>query len=158
MAKNKDSIPKDTQKKKGRVENLIPGNKRTPEEARELGRLGGIKSGEVRKEKRLMSMILADYIARTHKVETRTNEGVILDAKEMTTDELVDYSITSALARGDSASMSAIKIITETTEGKNINLTGSLSIKQYDMSKLSEEELAALEAIGSKVANDAESD
>jgi hypothetical protein len=35
----------------GRIENLIP--VRTEEEAREKGRAGGIKSGEVRREKKL---------------------------------------------------------------------------------------------------------
>lgn len=35
-------------------DNLIPMNERSKEEARELGRLGGIRSGEVRKEKATM--------------------------------------------------------------------------------------------------------
>ena len=33
------------------IDNLIPFNERTQEEARELGKLGGIKSGEVRRKK-----------------------------------------------------------------------------------------------------------
>ena len=35
-------------------ENLIPMNKRTKEEQREIARMGGIASGEVRKEKKLI--------------------------------------------------------------------------------------------------------
>ena len=35
-------------------ENLIPMNKRSKKEARELGSIGGIKSGQVRAEKRLL--------------------------------------------------------------------------------------------------------
>ena len=41
-------------------ENLIPGNKRTPENNRENGRKGGIRSGEVRRErKRQQELVLA---------------------------------------------------------------------------------------------------
>jgi hypothetical protein len=35
-------------------ENLIPANKRTKEEARELGRKGGIASGKVRRERKTL--------------------------------------------------------------------------------------------------------
>lgn len=38
--------------KKGRVENLIPCSQRSKEEARELGKKGGERSGVVRREKR----------------------------------------------------------------------------------------------------------
>lgn len=37
---------------KKRYPNLIPNNERSPEELREMGRKGGIKSGEVRRRKR----------------------------------------------------------------------------------------------------------
>ena len=40
-------------------ENLIPTNKRSKEEARELGTKGGIKSGEVRKDKKIITETLA---------------------------------------------------------------------------------------------------
>lgn len=40
-------------------DNLIPTNRRSKEEARELGRKGGIKSGERRREKRAMRELLA---------------------------------------------------------------------------------------------------
>ena len=39
-------------------DNLIPTNRRSKEEARELGRKGGIKSGERRREKRAMRELL----------------------------------------------------------------------------------------------------
>lgn len=42
--------------------NLIPYNKRSESEARENGRKGGIKSGEVRREQRTIQKILADYL------------------------------------------------------------------------------------------------
>lgn len=45
------------------IENLIPNSKRTPKEVRENARKGGIKSGQVRKEKKRMRealLMLAD--------------------------------------------------------------------------------------------------
>ena len=38
--------------------NLIPNSKRTPEELKEMGRKGGIKSGEARRKKRNMRKML----------------------------------------------------------------------------------------------------
>lgn len=37
--------------------NLIPNSKRTPEQLREMGRKGGIKSGESRRKKRKLKII-----------------------------------------------------------------------------------------------------
>jgi len=107
-------------KNKGKTENLIP---LTTEKAREIGRIGGKRSGEVRKEKRLVSMILMDYLQRDHKVTIQTGEDEA-ETKKMTTDELFEHSLTSALVRGDSASISTIKTMAEVLEGKNIKLSG----------------------------------
>ena len=51
-------------------ENLIPGNKRTPENNRENGRKGGIRSGEVRRERKrqqelVLALLTADIEGRT---------------------------------------------------------------------------------------------
>lgn len=43
---------------KNNEENLIPTNRRSKEEARELGRKGGIRSGEARRKKRAMRELL----------------------------------------------------------------------------------------------------
>ena len=43
-------------------ENLIPIKSRSSEEARGLGRIGGIKSGQVRREKKLASQALKEMI------------------------------------------------------------------------------------------------
>lgn len=46
-------------------QNLIPNSERTPSELREMGRKGGIKSGESRRKKRdlwkLMKWVLEDF-------------------------------------------------------------------------------------------------
>lgn len=48
-------------------ENLIPFNKRTEEEQRELARQGGIASGKVRKEKATMKATLEKMLDETYK-------------------------------------------------------------------------------------------
>lgn len=51
---------------KGKVENLIPNKQRTPDELRQQTRKGGIRSGEVRREKanvlKVLRMLLADAV------------------------------------------------------------------------------------------------
>ena len=48
-------------------ENLIPMNERTKEEQREIARQGGIRSGEVRKEKATMKATLEMLLNETNK-------------------------------------------------------------------------------------------
>ena len=44
------------------TKNLIPQNKRTKEEQREIARMGGIASGKARREKKTIQKILADLL------------------------------------------------------------------------------------------------
>ena len=52
---------------KNNEENLIPFSERTEEEARELGKKGGIRSGEVRREKATMKATLEMLLNSTNK-------------------------------------------------------------------------------------------
>ena len=91
----------------GRKENLKP---KTSPQAR--GKLGGIKSGQVRKEKKMMSQIMADFLAKDHDIS-----GVGGKKEKITSSELLFKVMTKVLSRGDSASVQLIKTITEATEG-----------------------------------------
>lgn len=51
--------------------NLIPNSERTSEELREMGRKGGIKSGEVRRKKRDMRKILRIMLDASAENEAR---------------------------------------------------------------------------------------
>jgi len=101
-----------------RRENLIPTSQRTKEEARELGRKGGIKSGEVRQEKKRISQMYAEYLANEQEIEIG---GV---KKKLSGQKLLDHVISQVIARGDSASVSMLKEIREATEGSKMALTG----------------------------------
>ena len=72
-------------------QNLIPGNKRSPREARENGRKGGIKSGETRRrQKSVKESILAALYAET-------------DAGTTVMDEMIAGLIRRVIKTGDQA-------------------------------------------------------
>ena len=69
--------PEETTGKK--YPNLIPNSERSPEELREMGRKGGIKSGEARRKKRdqeKTARMLADILANSPKFKARMKEIV----------------------------------------------------------------------------------
>lgn len=70
-------------------QNLIPGNKRSQEEARENGRKGGINSGKARKRKADLRKIAQQVLDGTY---TDSNTGA-----QMTGEELVLNSIVANL-------------------------------------------------------------
>lgn len=107
-------------KRTGRQENLVP---LTTEKAREIGRIGGIRSGEAKKEKKLMSAIYAEFLAKKHKIKIPDVGEIEVDG-----DELMGIVAREILDRGDSASVSLMKEIREATEGNKITLEGSIDI------------------------------
>lgn len=57
--------------------NLIPNSKRSPEELREMGRKGGIKSGEARRKKRdqeKTAQMLSQILMNNPEIKTRMKE------------------------------------------------------------------------------------
>lgn len=57
--------------------NLIPNSERSPEELREMGRKGGIKSGEARRKKRdqeKAARMLADILASNPEFKAKMKE------------------------------------------------------------------------------------
>lgn len=95
-------------------ENLKP---LTTEKAREIGRLGGIKSGEVKRQKKLMSQIYGDFLAEQHNIKIGD------EVKEMSGYELINYVMKKVLSKGNSASVSLLKEVREATEGTTLNIT-----------------------------------
>lgn len=108
--------------KAGRVENLIPANRRSKEEARALGRAGGIKSGQVRKEKKLLSQIYGDMLAKEYDV---TIDG---KSSKMSSEAFIQLVTREIINRRDSASVAMLREIREATEGQNINVDGDLKV------------------------------
>lgn len=90
----------------------------TSEEAREIGRKGGQRSGEVRKAKKTMKQML-DYLLEK---EIKTNKG------DMSTLEAIMVSMIAKASKGD---VRATEFIRDTIGQKpNEKVVGELSIKQ----------------------------
>ena len=58
-------------------ENLIPMNERSKDEVRELGQKGGIRSGEVRREKATMKATLEMLLDETNKKSGKTYRELV---------------------------------------------------------------------------------
>jgi len=99
-------------KKPGKPENLIVP---TSEQAREYGRRGGKKSVIVKKERKLLSAMYAELLAKGFEVE----------GERLTLDEVAS----AIMARKDGASVSMLKEIREATEGSKVTIDGPLEIK-----------------------------
>ena len=95
-------------KPRGRVENLRPA--RTKEVAQARGKLGGIKSASVKKERKLLSQMYVDLLAK----------GFEVDGERLSLDQVAS----AIMARRDSASVSMLKEIREATEGSKTKLVG----------------------------------
>jgi hypothetical protein len=85
---------------------------RTPEEREEIARKGGIASGETKREKKLLSEIYAEVIAEMYGVDCEKGQS----SKEV---------VKTILSRGDSASVSMLKEMRESTEGSNLNINNN---------------------------------
>ena len=102
----------------GTPENLTPTNQRSKEEARKLGSIGGVKSGEVRREKKRISDIYAAVLAKKYDIDGETLDG----------SDLITNVIQAIISRGDSASVSMIKELREGIDGNKIEHSGEVGI------------------------------
>lgn len=94
--------------------NLIPQNKRTKSEQREIAKKGGKASVKARREKKLMSAILADYLARQKGYDS------------------FDKYIEKVLKRGNAATVNMIKTFADVIEGSRVKTETVLTINTDD--------------------------
>ena len=106
------------------IDNLKPVS--TVDEARAKGRAGGIKSGEARKQKKLLSQIYADFLRMKHDVELNGSQQTMSGSK------LCNAVIANVLCRGDSSSVRMMQELREATEGKSISLSGQVTVNIID--------------------------
>ncbi len=98
-------------KKGGNPQNLVS---LTTEKARKIGAKGGKRSGEVKREKKLLSQIYSDLLSRKYAI----------DGENVTIEEIVQ----GVLSRQDAAAVSMLKEIREATEGSKIQHSGGISV------------------------------
>jgi len=96
------------------------------DEARELGRKGGIASGKSRRERAKMSAILLTYLEKTHNVK---HSGKI---KRVSTEVLLCDALDKAITKGGSNLVGLIKVIGELTEGQRYIHETGININEND--------------------------
>ena len=77
MKNTKRSMDEARENREKKYPNLIPNSERSPEELREMGRKGGIKSGESRRRKRdreKAAKILVEVISENPEFKARMTE------------------------------------------------------------------------------------
>ena len=107
--------------KKYNIQNL---KRRSSDEAREIGRKGGIQSGKSRREKKLMSQLYADFLAKKHDVDVKNGRRRKIEGYKM-----LEIVITKILERGDSASVGMMRELREATEGQKHIIDGGAEIR-----------------------------
>lgn len=103
----------------GRVENLIPTTELTEEEAREMGRRGGIASGKARREKKTFREAMEILLEQL--VERKDKDGNILE-KVPRIDAICLKQIEKALTKGDTK---AAKFCVDVVTPKRLEITGA---------------------------------
>lgn len=101
-------------------ENLKP---LTTNKAREIGRKGGLKSGEKKRERKMMSQIYAEFLEKEHDIIGRNGEKEKIEGSK-----LLNRVMSKVLSRGDSASVSMMREIREGTEGNKVNVELNIPI------------------------------
>jgi hypothetical protein len=102
-------------KVRGNPEKLVP---LTTQKAREIGALGGKRSGEVKRQKKLVSDIYARFLASEFDI-TIDEEQVKISGES-----LIEHAMKKIIEKGDSSSVSMMKEMREGTEGSKTKVTG----------------------------------
>jgi hypothetical protein len=98
-------------------QNLIPQSERTKSEQREIAKMGGIRSGEVRRERKLISQVLKDMILGG-KTKTTIKNPDTGEEKEITiTPELLNLGVIKKAIKGNTR---AYELVMAYLEGKPV--------------------------------------
>lgn len=84
----------------------------TTEEARLIGKKGGLASVKKRREKKVLSQIFGDILQETFNVKFENGEKVKLSSKDY-----IKSIMQKVLQRGDNSTVALLKLIAENTEG-----------------------------------------
>ncbi len=93
--------------------NLKPHIIKSAKKAREMGKVGGIKSGIAKRKKKLLTEIYKEFIQKNGKT--------------------IDEAILKAIKRGDNSSISALREIRQATEGDKIKVDAEVQPLQIQV-------------------------
>ena len=121
-------------------ENLIPMNERTEEEQREIAKMGGIRSGEVRKEKATLKKA-AEWLLNS---DIKITQGKIydyfinsgIDISQLTPDKAAILGLWSGIMQGNASNFKALQEANGESVEQDIKGTPSVNINIVDNSNL----------------------
>lgn len=120
------------------------------EERKKIASLGGHKSTEVRRRKKMMSEVYSKVLAHRYNIDV---DG---EMKKMSGERMLVEIIGSILLRRDSASVAMQKEIREALEGSQVELSGELKTNySSELKNLSDDELKQLLDLTKKAENEA---
>ena len=97
---------------------LIPNSERTPEQLAEMGRKGGIASGEAKREKKYYREMFLKWLEKEHKIVTK--DGI---AQNISGEKLTDMTIGKIMSRGDSSSVALMRLMADKIDGTELNVS-----------------------------------
>lgn len=99
-------------------QNLKPKPITSVEQAKSMGRKGGIASAKARKDRAVISAMYAKFLAKKTKVN--------IDGKPATGVQLFEYAVTTIISKGsDSAKVALMKEMREALEGSKVSITNN---------------------------------
>lgn len=125
-------------------QNLIPNSQRSPSEVRKNGRKGGVKSGEVRRQKKTFKQIMTSLLELkpADPEVIRNLEANGIDPEEITNKTVLALSMYSKAAEGDvNAAKLVMSMIAEDIQHEELELKKK-ELKAKAESKKNDEEAA----------------
>lgn len=103
--------------------NLVPNTERSPSEARENGRKGGIKSGETRRRKKALKSLMNDLLSSDIVNDDIYNSAIDMGCDNPTYGAAVVAAMVRQAALGDTKAFNAIvDLIGEGNSGERVKL------------------------------------
>lgn len=134
----------DKENRKYNVDNLVPFTERTEKEQREIARLGGIKSGEVRKARKTAREILQEMLQR--QLSDGQIDDILGTSKSLLGEDKTAYAVINAkmiqvAAAGDTKAYNAVRDTVgdaPVTEQRieNINTPGDMALYEKVAARL----------------------
>jgi hypothetical protein len=107
---------------RGNPDKLIPANKRSKQEASELGRKGGIASGEARREARRWRDFYANVISDQYLTKDEKGELV-----KQSFDDLSKKAVAKIIEKADSTTIALFREMRQTQDGDVLEINANVS-------------------------------
>ena len=141
----------DINKKTG-VDNLIPINERTKEEAREISARGGVASGEARRKKKKFKTVLGELmkVMATNPTHLKNLKKLGIETEDATLQTVMAAAMVQQACNGNVKAFNAVRDTLGEVPKAKVELDGELQTQNEAMQAAYEEAANAIKSIGFK--------